>query len=150
MVTITVVTPLLLQLDKGFNEHAGRRTLLYGEALGTSLLLNSVAKYLVQRPRPYVYHDDPRVRAYAVEQGKDAHVSFYSGHASLSFSAAVAGSYLFALESDDKNTKTVVWGIEMGLASATSLLRVRAGKHFYSDILLGFLAGSAIGVLVPA
>jgi hypothetical protein len=41
------------------------------------------------------------------------------------------------------------WGAMMGGAAATAHLRVRAGKHFYSDVVVGALVGSAIGILVP-
>lgn len=150
LVGTTILAPLVLFAHDGFDEEAGRQALLYGETLGVSLLAMSVAKYAVQRPRPYVYSGDARIKAYAEDQGKDAYLSFYSGHASLSFSAAVAGSTLFASETESENARAWVWGVEMGLATTTSLLRVRAGKHFYSDIAVGALAGTAIGVLVPA
>ncbi|MBL4634478.1 MAG: phosphatase PAP2 family protein, partial [Kofleriaceae bacterium] len=150
LVTTVVAAPLLLKFADGVDENDARFALVYGETLGLSLLANSIAKYTVQRPRPYVYNRDPQVREYREDAGDDAYVSFYSGHASMSFSAAIAGSYLYALESDNENAKAAIWGVELGLATATSLLRVRAGKHFYSDILVGAAAGSAIGLLVPA
>jgi len=150
LITTTVLAPLVLEVSRGFDEEAGRRTLLYGETLATSLFANSFVKYIVQRPRPYVYHGDPKVKAWAATQGSDAQVSFYSGHASMSFSAATAGSILFSLSSDSDGAKAAVWGTELALASATSVMRVRAGKHFPSDVLVGALAGTAIGVVVPA
>src|SRR5690606_29717337 len=82
--------------------------------------------------------------------GKDSHVSFYSGHSALAFTAAMTGSYLYALGSDDERAKAVVWALQFTLASATANLRVRAGKHYYSDILVGALLGCAAGYLVPA
>lgn len=144
-----IVMPLAAQLGLGTNEQLAQFTLLYGEALGINFLLNSASKYLVQRPRPYTYNPDPRVQAFAETQGYDSHLSFYSGHASTSFAAGVAGSYLFALSSPDKTARACLWGVELALATATTNLRVRAGKHFYSDVLLGALVGSAIGVVVP-
>lgn len=150
LVASTALAPVLLQLDRGLDEQAGQRLLLYGEALSLSLFTNSVVKYTVQRPRPYNYFPDERVMAYAKAAGKDSHVSFYSGHASFSFTAAVTGSYLFALGSTDNKTKALVWMLELTLASATSNLRVRAGKHYYSDILIGAVAGTLIGFAVPA
>lgn len=149
LIATTVLAPLILEASRGFDEEAGRRTLLYGETLATSLFVNSVVKYTVQRPRPYVYHNDPKVKAWSAKQS-DAQVSFYSGHASMSFSAAAAGSILFSLSSDSQGAKAAVWGTELALASATSVMRVRAGKHFPSDVLVGALAGAAIGVVVPA
>jgi membrane-associated phospholipid phosphatase len=150
MLAASIATPLLLQVRNGFDEDAGQRVLVYGETLATSLLVNSVTKYAVQRPRPYVYNRDPKVQAYVAAQGDDAYLSFFSGHASTAFSGAVAGSYLFAQESDSTAAKSAVWSIELGLASATAILRVRAGKHYYSDVVVGLLVGSGIGVLVPA
>jgi membrane-associated phospholipid phosphatase len=145
-----MVTPVLLQLPGGWTRDTGQRLLLYGEAISANVFLHSLTKYLVQRPRPYNYHSDPRVAEFARGAGKDSHVSFYSGHASTSFAAAVAGSYVFASGAADREIKALVWLFEMTLASTTANLRVRAGRHFYSDVLTGAVVGSAIGFLVPA
>jgi membrane-associated phospholipid phosphatase len=150
LATVDVVMPLGLLLGQtGMNEAYGKRTLLYGETVMVSLLLNGVTKYLVARPRPYVYSDDPRVQDYARSQGKDSHLSFYSGHASTTFAASVAGAYLFAQGTADKRARAAVWGFELAAAGATANLRTRAGKHFYSDVLVGAVVGAAIGFAVP-
>jgi len=81
---------------------------------------------------------------------RDARLSFYSGHASTTFAAAVGGAYLFSQSSDDPVARTAVWASSLMLAGATSNLRVRAGKHFYSDVLAGAAIGTGVGVLVPA
>ena len=36
-----------------------------------------------------------------------------------------------------------------GVTAWTGVLRVRAHKHFPSDVLVGGLAGAAVGILVP-
>jgi hypothetical protein len=90
------------------------------------------------------------VAEFAREAGKDSHASFYSGHASTAFAAAVSGSYLFASGPADREIKALVWLFEMTMASTTASLRVRAGRHFYSDVLTGVIIGSAIGFVVPA
>lgn len=147
---VTVLAPVLIQLPGGWNRDTGRHLLLYGQTISANLFLQSLTKYLVQRPRPYNYRSDARVVEFAREAGKDSHVSFYSGHASTAFAAAVAGSYVFASGSADREIKALVWLFEMTLASTTAQLRVRAGRHFYSDVLTGAVVGSAIGFLVPA
>jgi hypothetical protein len=146
---VEVATPLALFVADGLVDDTGRRSLIYGETLGLSLLANSVVKYAVRRPRPYVYSDDPRVQTYAQNEGTDSHLSFYSGHASTTFAAAIAGSYLFAQRSTDESTRAFVWGFTLATAAATATLRTRAGKHFYSDVLVGALIGAAFGVGVP-
>lgn len=150
LLALTLVSPVLLELPRGLRRDTGQRLLMYSEAVSASLLLNNLAKYLVQRPRPYNYHPDPRVQGYADASGDDAHLSFYSGHASSAFAAAVAGSYLFSLGPAGEDAKAVVWLIQTTLATATAGLRVRAGKHFYSDVVIGAVAGSGMGLLVPA
>jgi membrane-associated phospholipid phosphatase len=150
LAAVDVVMPLGLLLGQtGMNEAYGKRTLVYGETIMVSLFMNGLTKYLVGRPRPYTYSDDPRVQAYAEQQGKDSHLSFYSGHASTTFAASVAGAYLFAQNTTDKRARAVVWGFELALAGATANLRTRAGKHFYSDVIVGALVGAAVGYLVP-
>jgi membrane-associated phospholipid phosphatase len=150
LLVVDVVTPLGLLLGQtGMNEAYGKRSLIYGETLAITLALNGVTKYLVGRPRPYVYNDDPRVQDYARREGKDSHLSFYSGHASFTFAASVAGAYLFAQNTTDKAARATVWGFELTLAAATANLRTRAGKHFYSDVIVGALVGAAAGFAVP-
>jgi membrane-associated phospholipid phosphatase len=150
LAAIDVIMPLGLLLGQtGMNEAYGRRSLVYGEAVMLSLFMNGVTKYLVGRPRPYTHSDDPRAQAYADREGKDSHLSFYSGHASTTFAASVAGAYLFAQNTTDRRARAAVWGFELALAGATATLRTRAGKHFYSDVIVGALVGAAVGYLVP-
>jgi membrane-associated phospholipid phosphatase len=150
LLAVDVVMPLGLLLGQsGMNEAYGKRALLYGETVMVGLFLNGVTKYLVARPRPYTYHDDSRAQDYAKSQGNDSHLSFYSGHASTTFAASVAGAYLFAQGTSDERARAAVWGFELVLAGATAVLRTRAGKHFYSDVIVGALVGAALGFVVP-
>ena len=147
---VTIVAPVLFHLPGGWNRDTGRHLLLHGQAISANLLVQNLTKFVVQRPRPYNYYSHPRVAEFAREAGKDSHVSFYSGHASTAFAAAVSGSYLFASGPADREIKALVWLFELTMASTTTTLRVRAGRHFYSDVLTGAVIGSAIGFLVPA
>src|SRR6185436_20639529 len=130
---VTVLGPLALQLRGGFDEAGSHRALVYGETIAVNLALNAITKVAVARPRPYTYNLDPAARAQVEHSPRDSQRSFYSGHASTTFAAAVAGAYLFSQSSDDPAARTAVWAGSLMLAGATSNLRVRAGKHFYSD-----------------
>ena len=150
LLAVDVAMPLGILLGQsGMNEAYGKRALLYGETVMVGLFLNGITKYLVGRPRPYTYNDDPRAQNYAKSQGIDSHLSFYSGHASTTFAASVAGAYLFAQGTTDRRARAAVWSFELALAGATAILRTRAGKHFYSDVLVGALVGAALGFAVP-
>lgn len=149
LVATAIAAPVFTEAGGLVDDDVSSRYLVYGEALAVSLLLNAGTKYVVQRPRPYAYHRDPRVAAYAASQGKDSHLSFYSGHAALAFTAATTGGYLFATRSQSTGARAAIWGSGATVAAATSVLRVRAGKHYYSDVLVGAALGVGVGFLVP-
>ncbi|MEJ7597255.1 MAG: phosphatase PAP2 family protein [Kofleriaceae bacterium] len=148
LLVTSLTAPMFSELG-GIDDDSGGHFLIYGEALAATLVLNAGTKYLVQRPRPYAYHEDSRVAAWAREQGKDSRLSFYSGHAALAFTGATTGGYLFATTSDNINARTAMWASGAMLASATAIMRVRAGKHYYSDVLTGAVLGVAVGYAVP-
>jgi membrane-associated phospholipid phosphatase len=128
----------------------GDRLVLYGETLAIDLALVQLAKYLVQRPRPYLYSHSPEAARLAAESGDDAWRSFYSSHAAMSFGAAVAGAYLLGETGVRPAARAAAWATGFAFAAATSNLRVRAGMHFYSDVIVGGLVGAAVGYAVPA
>ncbi|HEX3762356.1 MAG TPA: phosphatase PAP2 family protein [Kofleriaceae bacterium] len=132
------------------DDDAGDRLVIYGEALAVDLALAQVAKYVVHRPRPYLYNHSSEAARYAADAGDDGWHSFYSSHAAMSFGAAVAGAYLLAATNPDPYARAAAWITGLAVATATSNLRVRAGLHFYSDVVLGALVGSAVGYAVPA
>jgi hypothetical protein len=109
--------------------------------LSANLFLNALTKVAVRRPRPYTYH--------AACAADDCYLSFYSGHASAAFTAAVGGAYLFAESAPNRGSRYALWGVELALASATANLRVRGGMHYYSDVVVGAVLGSGLGVLFP-
>jgi membrane-associated phospholipid phosphatase len=145
LITLTVAAPVFTEVGRGVDAHFANFGVVYSEALTANLLLNGISKLAFRRPRPYSYgvpeaQDlDPR----------DRNVSFYSGHSSTAFTAAVAGSLLFAESAPNRAAKLVLWGSELALAGATANLRIRAGKHYYSDVVVGSLVGIGLGVLVP-
>lgn len=124
----------------------GKDTLVLLETLAVNMAVNQVVKYAVRRPRPYVYDHDV---SDAERTTSEAAVSFYSAHTSNSFCMATAYSYIFTLRHPDSPLVIPVWLSTHALAAGTAGLRVFAGKHFWSDIIVGAVVGSGIGLLVP-
>lgn len=150
LLALNVLMPVLLQMSNGFDTSMGNATLIYAEAQAFNLLATNTVKVLVRRPRPYTHTKDPRVLAFMDRQGSDAYASFYSGHASTSFTSAMAGSLLYSARTDELVARHTVWGVSFLLAGMTAQLRVRAGRHYRTDIWLGTLSGLTAGFLVPA
>jgi membrane-associated phospholipid phosphatase len=42
-----------------------------------------------------------------------------------------------------------VWATAAAFPLVTGILRLTAGKHYPSDVLVGYLVGAATGILVP-
>lgn len=144
---VGLVAPFIAFAPAGRVE-AAQASLVYGEVLQFSLLANTVTKRSVRRLRPAARS----LVAQAVEPGAaDAYYSFYSGHSALSFSAASGGSLLFsALHGEDDRSVIAYSGASFFLAGFVAHARVRAGKHYPSDVAVGSLAGLLASATVVA
>lgn len=149
LLAVSLVAPIISQSAIGTEGDGARALGLYAETLGLSALLNGAVKVAVNRPRPYAYSTSAEAVATGNKAGSDRTRSFYSGHSAMSFAAAVSGSLLLSMRTNDRPVRAANWGLSLALASSTAVLRVRAGKHFPSDVVVGALLGSTAGALVP-
>jgi membrane-associated phospholipid phosphatase len=100
----------------------------------------SAVKSWASRNRPYFHNPSTGARAYAKKNPSDVGRSFYSGHASTSFVAAYSTvkSQHGQFENDQKKELILA---SFFMAASTARLRVVAGKHYYSDVMVGAFAG---------
>jgi len=126
----------------------GKDAMVLAEVASVDWALNSVVKFAVRRPRPLAY--DPVNFSDQERLDPEASLSFYSQHSSLSFAMATAYSYLFTLRHPRHPLVPWVWAFTEGMATATAVLRVAAGKHFWTDVITGAGVGAGLGVLIPA
>jgi hypothetical protein len=101
----------------------------------------------VRRPRPYVYGEnaplDERQNPYAA-------LSFFSGHSTTAFAAAVALHRTLARRHPDSPVPNIVLVSTLAVAGLVASGRVASGNHFPTDVFVGAVVGSSTGVLVPA
>lgn len=142
---LTVASPLVFQFVRGFDRRLANFTTVYGETILTNLAVNSVVKRQVARPRPCAHSCG--TKSCASDPGRYA--SFYSAHSSNTFAAATAGALMLTEELDNPRARGALWAYELGLAAATANMRVKAGKHYYSDVLVGAGVGALFGVGIP-
>lgn len=116
-----------------------------GEAVALDLALNQVAKVLLRRERPYAHARpiDDRERLF---ESEDA-VSHYSGHTSLTFTLAVATGTIASLR--HYPAAPLVWASGLGVAATTGYLRIAADRHYFTDVVVGALVGTAVGATIP-
>lgn len=116
---------------------------VYLQAQAINVALNAFVKRLVRRPRPYTLHPD-----FDLALAHDgAFYSFYSGHTSTAFTAAAALSMTVGHRHPAQ--APWVWPVSMAGAATVAALRIAGGDHYLSDVFVGALVGTAIGVLVP-
>lgn len=108
--------------------------------------ITNMTKAFAKRFRPFTYNPDVPDEE---KLTNGARYSFMSGHASNS---AALGWFTAKVYSDmypDSKWKPVIWGLGAGLPAAVSYLRHRAGKHFPTDVIAGYMLGASVGYLVP-
>lgn len=142
--------PLLANLNSNSREHFGQISLMYLETLALTGLVTNFTKTAVKRKRPYTYfHDIDRRLSLAKEKGRDAQYSFFSGHSSASAAMSFYMAQTYSDFNPDSKAKPFVWTTAAIYPAIVAALRVRAGKHFPTDVITGYIVGAALGILVP-
>lgn len=120
--------------------------MIYAEAQILSSGLDLWVRSLRVHPRPLVYDGS----APASERlSGEASGSFYSGHANAAFLAATYFSYTWSLRHPGDESNRLVWIGTMTAAAGVAGLRIAAGKHYLSDVLVGAATGTGFGLLFP-
>ncbi len=140
----TIVTPaVLLGAEKSDYWKIGVE---YAETMLFAWGAKSIAKYAVERERPYMYFEGAPQNE--IDDG-DFQNSFFSGHTTLAFAAATFTTFMYTQYFPQSEwTIPVICG-SYSLALATGILRIASGNHFATDVICGALVGSAVGFLVP-
>ncbi len=115
---------------------------VFAETLAVNAALTNGVKYAVGRPSPRVY----AARTPEDLRARRGYQSFYSGHTSFAFAALGAASMTAGYRYGAWVAPWHVTGVVGGGIGAT---RVLSGHHFPSDVIVGALAGSAVGIGVP-
>ena len=144
----SAAAPLLLLTQAGAAASEADIALMYGQTLLIEQGLIGILKTTFRRPRPFTYNPDPRIDD-ALRRSGHAVRSFPSGHAANAFAAAVFAGEVYARLHPDDPARHWVRSGGLVVATATAYLRVRAGRHFPSDVVAGAVIGSLIGWAVP-
>jgi membrane-associated phospholipid phosphatase len=121
--------------------------LLIIEAIGIASALNQTVKFLVARERPFVHALAEADKPLTSSPG-DNNMSFYSGHAAATFAMAAATATVARMRG--RTLGAWAWAVGLPLATATAYLRLAGDKHYLTDVTVGAVMGTAVGILVPA
>jgi undecaprenyl-diphosphatase len=126
--------------------------IMYSETVALTLALTNIVKMAVRRPRPLAYvaaeqHKNDKI-PYS-NSSTDSSLSFFSGHASMTGAIGATATYLAFARSPGTWRPWVTLSLATTVSTLVSVYRVRAGKHFPTDVLAGTFAGAGIGIVVP-
>jgi len=143
---VSFAAPFALLFDDGINDHTGQFLGLYLETLATTATMYTLTAGLVSRSRPYVYSekasDDRRMK-------NNGQRSFYAGHVAASATATFFAAKVYSDYYPDSSAKTWMWAGAAAIPAGVAYLRIEAGQHFLTDVVLGYVLGAATGILVP-
>ncbi len=138
--------PLALMLSENERSHAGQLSVLFVESMATTGALFSITAALIEKSRPLVYNtsipDEERMK-------NDEQRSFFAGHTASTAAATFFAAKVFHDFNPDSPWRPVVWGVAAAIPATVGYLRIKSGKHFLSDNIVGFAVGAASGILIP-
>jgi hypothetical protein len=140
-VALAIGTPLFLDLhDLGLSKPFGEDFMVFVEVLSIDTSINNAVRYSVQRPRPETY----RIQPTPTDPG--SYLSFHAGHVASTFAALSAASMTYGYRYGHNAWPWVVTGL---VGVSEGVMRSAAGKHFYTDDIVGMLVGTSVGIVVP-
>lgn len=138
--------PIALMLNDNIGSKAGQVFVLYVETMAVTGSLFTMTNGHLPRTRPLVYSNEVDMED---KTRANARNSFYAGHTAAAASATFFAAKIFHDFNPDSGARPYVWATAAAIPAAVGYLRLRAGKHFLSDNILGYTLGAAAGIVVP-
>jgi membrane-associated phospholipid phosphatase len=141
LVGVALVVPVVYdRVDVGWNKTFLEDMVVYTEVLSVTSALGNIARFGAQRPRPTAYIQPQPVTA------DQEFESFYSGHTANIMAGLTSASMMYTYRHGPS-----VWPWVMtGVATLTQGgLRLAAGRHFYTDVIMGIAVGALTGTTIP-
>lgn len=138
--------PALLLLNENERAHAGQLSVLFVESMATTGAIFSITAALVEKSRPLVYNTSIPAEE---RMDNDEQRSFFAGHTASTAAATFFAAKVYNDFNPDSPLRPYVWGVAATIPAAVGYLRIKAGKHFLTDNLIGYMIGAASGILIP-
>ena len=144
-----VALPFLAFVDKRVSGHSKQIVAMYLETLAIDFAVYNVTTGIVNRHRPLTYNTDTTEVPLSTRKGATVKESFFSGHTSNAATATFFGARVFTDLRPHSALVPFVWIAAAGVPAFTAYSRYKAGKHFPSDVVVGYIVGASIGYFVP-
>jgi membrane-associated phospholipid phosphatase len=128
-------------LDVGVSREFTEDLLILTETLVVNSAVVNIVDFAVARPRPVTYAGDPMF----LNSG-EGYLSFYAGHVATTFAALAAASFTVGRR---HHQYVWPWIVTALVGSSVAVERVASGSHFPTDVAVGAVMGTAIGITIP-
>jgi len=156
--TATIGLPISLMAFPGnFKSRVSLAFLFFqGRYLSGSIV--EIAKGLTHRFRPFAYLSNEQINSLegkAKEKfdeditSSSINASFFSGDATGTAYGFIFFAKAFNDYFPDSKLKNTVWAISFASIAMQGYFRVKSGKHFPTDVIVGSIVGGGIGYLIP-
>lgn len=142
----SIVLPLSTLVDKNIRKDVVTLGVIFSEAALISISLADLSKGLSKRYRPFVYNPNAPLDE---KLKQSARFSFFSGHTSESAMVSFLTAKVLSDYYPGAKWLPYTWTLAAIYPAVTGYLRIKAGKHFVTDVVAGYAAGALIGYLVP-
>ena len=142
----SVAIPMTMLLGERSRNDFGKTGLFTLQALLLNSALTGFTKVMTKRTRPYAYNEFVEINK---KLSKGTRTSFFSGHTSTVASMYFLTAKLYSDYYPESKWKPAVWTAAIAIPATTGLLRMKGGKHFFTDVLVGFIVGATVGYLIP-
>jgi len=147
---LTAITGVLLPFSMLAREESRKDIktlgLMFLEGALWTEAFTSISKSGFQRIRPYAYNS---LAPLSLRSRPDTRASFISGHTSFTAFGSFFAAQLFHDYFPESKWQPAVWLGAASLSAATAYLRVRAGRHYPTDVIAGYAVGAAVGIIIP-
>jgi membrane-associated phospholipid phosphatase len=109
------------------------QSLLLSQALSNSFKLTL-------RHRPLVYNPEVEM---SKKMKSDSRMSFFSAHTTTVSSLSFSFAYAYQTYNAPNKPNYALWTGAFALPAVEAILRVKAGKHYPSDVICGYVVGFA-------
>ena len=146
LLTASAIVPFSVLASRSVRQEFGPVLIMYAETAAMIGGLTSISKGLFMRKRPYNYnHNVPMAEKLSL----DARHSFFSGHVSTSAAFCFLTAYMVDRYADKPGWKWAAWSGAVLVPGTVGYWRYTSGKHFPTDILVGYVLGAGTGLLIP-
>ncbi len=144
---VTLGLPVLLGLDKKIRKDWFDLMILYFETHGINNIVYVGNASVFNRARPLVYNNQIPLSERTAGGTQN---SFFSGHTSTTASASFFMAKVYSDYHPELGAKKY-WLFTAALIppSIVGYYRVKAMKHFPTDVITGTVVGAAMGILIP-